>query len=252
MQQVSFCDVVDAVDKMVGEGWSLENAIRRLKIGGVFEFECYDKVHGNLKWRATAKNAVTTAGLNDILNRYLGSTAKATAFYVGLIRDDNYSALAAGDTMASHGGWEEGDEYDEWATGRAVLTVAGASGGVVTNTASKAEFTINGTETIQKVFLGWFRREPFLAILCLLMAINLFGPANLAIWLGITQPVPSPAKAVEALSATMVTKGDFQVEVTRRIELFAGIQAELRDIRNILMRAPWRNDQGSARREGPQ
>ncbi len=126
-----------------------------LGIGGRFEVECY-RSDGSLRWKDTIKNAVTTAGLNNCIDRYLGATAKSTAWHVGLIRDDNYSALAAGDTMASHAGWEEGDEYDEWTagrTGRATLTLAGASGGVDSNTASRAEFTISATQTMKGAFI---------------------------------------------------------------------------------------------------
>jgi len=121
-----------------------------LGIGGRFEVECY-RSDGSLRWKDTIKNAVTTAGLNNCIDRYLGGTAKATAWYVGLIRDDSYSALAAADTLASHAGWEEADEYDEAA--RQALTLAGASGGVDSNTASKAEFTISDTETMKGAFI---------------------------------------------------------------------------------------------------
>ena len=82
--------------------------------------------------------------------RTLVVDASAT-WYIGLIRDDSYSELAAADTMASHAGWEEGDEYDE-AT-REVYTEAAAASKSINNTGNEAEFTISGTETFKGAFL---------------------------------------------------------------------------------------------------
>jgi len=124
------------------------NQIAKLLLHGQFVIECFDK-RGKLKWKTTAKNAVVNQGLDYILDVMFGSETKPT-WYVGLIRDDNYSALAAGDTMASHGGWEEADEYDE-AT-RQEITFSAASGQAITNTV-RVHFSINATETMKGAFL---------------------------------------------------------------------------------------------------
>lgn len=88
--------------------------------------------------------AVKTEGLNHTLDQ-IGS------LYIGLIRDDNYVDLgAAGDTLASHGNWEEADEY---AGNRKAMTVVSAAGGAITNSASPAEFTMDDTETIKGFFV---------------------------------------------------------------------------------------------------
>ena len=90
-------------------------------------------------------------GLNNLLDIWLGSVSKAT-WYVGLIRDDNYSGLAAGDTMGSHSGWEEGDEYDE--TTRQEITFGSAASQSITNASgSRCYFSINANETMKGTFV---------------------------------------------------------------------------------------------------
>jgi hypothetical protein len=123
--------------------------MNRLGIGGYFTFECYDHA-GRLKWRDVAKNGVTNAGLNSLLDIYLGATAKVATWYCGLIDGSGYSALAAADTSASHAGWTESADYGEavrqtWTPG------AASSQSVVNGTAMT--FTINATKTIKGAFL---------------------------------------------------------------------------------------------------
>jgi hypothetical protein len=60
------------------------------------------------KWRDTIDNVVTTVGKNLALDTYLaGSAYTVTGPYMGLISNVSWSAVAAGDTMASHAGWTE-------------------------------------------------------------------------------------------------------------------------------------------------
>lgn len=94
-------------------------------------------------WADEFSNLVTTAGLNDSLDKHLKGSAYTAAWYVLLT--DGTPTPAAGDTMASHAGWTEVTAYDE-AT-RAALTLGSVSAGSVDNSANKAQFTIdtNGT-----------------------------------------------------------------------------------------------------------
>lgn len=120
-----------------------------LGLRGRFDVVCVDK-DGNEKWRDTAFNAVTTEGLNHILDVQFHAETQVTTWYIGLIRDDNYSALAAGDTLASHAGWEEADEY----TGnRLEWTEGAAAAGSMTNGTS-VDFPMTDTETIKGAFLS--------------------------------------------------------------------------------------------------
>lgn len=115
--------------------------------GGVFHVDCYDK-DGNFKWHNEAPNLVVNEGLQHILDVvFSGGTAKAT-WYVGLIGDT--TTVNATDTQDSHAGWTELTAYtgdrQEWVEVRSSQTL--------TNTASKASFTLNAdSQTIGGAFL---------------------------------------------------------------------------------------------------
>ncbi len=105
---------------------------------------------GQLKWVEDFHNLVTTVGLNDLLTQYFKGAAYTAAFYVGVTAAT--PTFAAGDTMASHGGWTESATYSQ--SNRPALTLGTASAGSIDNSASKASFSINGTATIGGAFLS--------------------------------------------------------------------------------------------------
>jgi len=118
------------------------------KAWGVFKFECFDK-NGKLKWTKEARNAMVNVGRELWLDTMFFTTAKST-WHMGLIRDDNYTGLNAADTMASHSGWEEANEYAE--TVRQLVTFAAAASGSITHT-ERVYFSINATQTMKGAFL---------------------------------------------------------------------------------------------------
>lgn len=79
-----------------------------VNVNGKFDVECFDK-DGNLKWRDTIENVVTTVGRNLALDTFLaGSAYTVVGPFMGLISSVSYGAgPLVGDTMASHGGWLE-------------------------------------------------------------------------------------------------------------------------------------------------
>lgn len=81
-----------------------------VRLGGVFSFVCRDK-NGNIKWTDQAKNLVTNAGLQHILDTVFSGGTAVDPWYVGLA--DDSPSFAAGDTLGSHGGWTEFDEYSD-------------------------------------------------------------------------------------------------------------------------------------------
>lgn len=120
---------------------------------GRYLVECFDK-DGNLKWVSESQNLVVNAGLQYMAGAALTGTAQITTWYLGLYGAAASNTPAAGDTMASHAGWTEVTTYSE-AT-RPVATLAAATlanPSVVTNTVSKAVFSINGTTTVGGAFL---------------------------------------------------------------------------------------------------
>jgi hypothetical protein len=111
-----------------------------------WEFEHYRK--GSLIDKWEQKNVNTNEGLNHLLNVAFNSATQITSWYMGLFEDD-YTPLVTNTYEAP--GFTESEAYDE-AT-RVAYVDATATTKVMTNTASKATFTISGTKTIYGAFL---------------------------------------------------------------------------------------------------
>jgi hypothetical protein len=84
----------------------------------------------------------------------LTSTTQITTWYIGLYGAAASNAPDPTDTLASHAGWTEITPY----TGNRVTAVfaaaTNANPSVVTNTASKASFSITSTATVGGAFLA--------------------------------------------------------------------------------------------------
>jgi hypothetical protein len=125
----------------------------RAKATGKYIVECFDK-DGKLKWTAETPNLVVNVGLQYMAGTALTSTAQITTWYIGLYGSGSTNSPAAGDTMSSHIGWTEVTAYTEATRPTATFAAAtNANPSVVTNTASKAVFSINGTTTVGGAFL---------------------------------------------------------------------------------------------------
>lgn len=135
---------VGANDNIIGGG----SMMGKIGLSTHYIIECHD-INGELKWVEEFDNLVVTAGLNDVLDKTFKGSSYTAAWYVGLA--DGTPTFNAADTMSSHGGWTEITAYDE--SVRQTLTLGSVSGGSVSNTASKATFTINGTTTVGGAFV---------------------------------------------------------------------------------------------------
>ena len=125
----------------------------RAKATGKYTLECRD-AGGSLKWVAETDNLVVNVGLQYMAGVALTSTAQITSWYLGLYGAGASNSPAAGDTMSSHAGWTEVTDYSESTRPAATFAAAtNANPSVVTNSASKATFTINGTTTVGGAFL---------------------------------------------------------------------------------------------------
>lgn len=102
-------------------------------------------------------NILPTEGLNHILDVVMGAQAKSSTWYVG-IYDQNVTP-AAGNTAAVHLGAAgtygecQDAEYDLPVTNRPEYIDVAAAAGVMTNAASKAQFTIAATITVYGAFM---------------------------------------------------------------------------------------------------
>lgn len=115
---------------------------------GVMRVECVRD--GRVIWVEEGPNLIVTTGRNKLLDETLAGSGYTAAWYMGLIDNAGFSAIAAGDTMASHAGWTESTTYDEGA--RPTISFAAASAGSKATSAAVV-FTISGTVTINGVFI---------------------------------------------------------------------------------------------------
>lgn len=119
------------------------------KLSTHYTVECVG-ADGRVKWTDEFDNLVVDAGLNDSLDKHLKGSSYTAAWYVGLT--EGSPTFAAGDTMSSHSGWVEEQDYSEAV--RQTLTLGSVSAKSVDNSASKAVFSINGSATVGGAFVA--------------------------------------------------------------------------------------------------
>ena len=110
--------------------------------GFTYEIVCKDP-EGNVKWTETRHNIVPTVALNHVIDVVLRNQTQVATWYVGLT--SGTPTVDSANTMASHAGWTEVTAYSE--SVRQTLTLAAASSGSSSNTASKASYSINADST---------------------------------------------------------------------------------------------------------
>lgn len=124
-----------------------------VRAGGVFTVQCFDK-DGNLKWEAVEHNLVVNVGLKDMNDKYFTGSGYTAAWYIGLYGAAASNNPSASDTMGVHAGWTEVTAYSQATRPQAVFAAATtADPSVITNSASPAVFSINGTTTAGGAFL---------------------------------------------------------------------------------------------------
>ena len=142
-------------------GCAIERAPReerqRLPLKGHFKVEIKRAIDGILPEvpvvdKYEMDNDIVNAGKNQILGvMFFGATQISTGSWViGLISAAGYSALAAGDTMASHSGWAEFTSYSQ--ANRVAWGPGAASGQAITN-GTPAQFSITASGTLEGVFI---------------------------------------------------------------------------------------------------
>jgi len=121
---------------------------------GRYEVECIG-TDGKLKWRETIENVVATVGKNLALDSFLaGAAYTVTGPFMGLISSVSWTAVAAGDTMASHSGWLEagGTNAPTYSGNRKTAAWSAASAGSKALSAALS-FAVTSTGTVKGAFL---------------------------------------------------------------------------------------------------
>lgn len=95
-------------------------------------------------------NGITDVGLNALLDIMFHAATQITTWYIGLIDNSGFSALANGDTSASHAGWNEFTTYSE---ANRVDWVEGAAASRSISNPSPSVFNITGSGTVKGIFI---------------------------------------------------------------------------------------------------
>ena len=138
-------------------------------------------------------NGITNEGKNKLLNVMFHGTSAITTWWLGMISNSGYSALAVGDTyaqIAGSNGWTEFTDYTDAANSnsastRPEWTEGAASGQAITNS-SPVIFDITGSGTVKGLFLvggaaGAQTKGDHAASGAVLWATALFGTGDVAV-----------------------------------------------------------------------
>jgi len=140
-------------DKVAALLSSSGNPTEGSRAGGVFKIECFD-ADGNPKWSSESHNLVVNVGLQDMNDKYFAGSSYTAAWYIGLYGAAASNTPAASDTMASHAGWTEVTTYSQSTRPACSFgSATAADPSVISNSASTATFSVNGTTTIGGAFL---------------------------------------------------------------------------------------------------
>jgi hypothetical protein len=140
----------------------LMQEIARLETGNILQRVMYgtklkalkaefEAIPTETKWEDTFHNLVTTVGGNNMLDNHLSGSAYTAAWYMGLISATSYTTgPALADTMASHAGWVEDQNYTQ---GARPTTAWNAAASKSKSLSTGMVYTMNATTTIKGCFL---------------------------------------------------------------------------------------------------
>ena len=148
-------DKLNAVESANASISSLTGMGEVCQAEGVYTFKCFEYEGGPLLWEDTVHNVVATVGKNLMLQTALtGSGYTVVGPYMGMISSVSYTTgPAAGDTMASHGGWTEaGTTNAPTFAARIAPSFGTASAGAI-STSAAVSFTMTGAGTLKGAFI---------------------------------------------------------------------------------------------------
>lgn len=143
---------VDVFNKISGRTRKYRGLGDGLELKGFYPKITHTDKYGKLIGEYSLHNDITNVGKNYILDTMFhdGTQIASTSWFIGLISNSGYSALAATDTMSSHSGWTEFTGYSQ--STRVAWGPGAASSQAITN-ATPATFDINATGTLKGIFV---------------------------------------------------------------------------------------------------
>lgn len=122
-----------------------------LFLAGHYVVECFG-ADGQLKWKDTIENLVTTVGKNDFLDKYLGGSAYTQTVVMGL-KGTGTAVIA--DTQASHASWSEvGLANAPTYTGNRKVPAFSAASAGSKATSAAVSFAITSSGTVAGCFIN--------------------------------------------------------------------------------------------------
>lgn len=94
-------------------------------------------------------NGIVDEGMEDLLDVAFGNDTQHALWYIGLIDNSGYSAVADADTLASHTGWSENTDY----TGNRKNWAVGAATSRSISNGTTADFAIDASATLKGIFV---------------------------------------------------------------------------------------------------
>ena len=131
----------------------------RLSVAGEFTVELIR--NGKMIHKETFPNGITDEGKNHLLDAQFSAGTQITSWYLGLVDDANFSALAATDIYdnidQAGNGWDEFAGYTDPANGDSALTrpgwtESGPVGTSITNN-TQVSFDLTATGTVKGLFV---------------------------------------------------------------------------------------------------
>jgi len=120
----------------------------QLPLRGYYFIEHRNKA-GKLIGIYRVPNGITDAGMNDLLDVHFGNDTQHALWYIGLIDSSGYSGVDSSDTLSSHAGWSENNDYSG---NRKQWVVASAAGRSISN-GTTADFNITASATLRGIFI---------------------------------------------------------------------------------------------------
>jgi len=150
------------MNKIITDRKELEYALKHIQESNL-------QMHGHVwteHWRNgilleacdEGSNTFTTEGMANILNTYFKAATQPSAIYCGIFKGNVTPALTdtAAAALGASGRFTEclDADYGTPATNRPAYTIATTTTAAITNSASKAEFTIAASITVYGAFLA--------------------------------------------------------------------------------------------------
>ena len=144
------------------------NTIQTLPLRGVFFIEHRNEA-GKLIGLYRIPNGITDIGMNFLLDCMFTTGTQSDPWYIALIDNSGYVAIADADTHGAHAGWTE---FTGYAGGRQAWGPAAAAGRAISNVAT-VDFTLTGAGAVR----GIYATDQAAGVATVLFATALFSSA---------------------------------------------------------------------------